>query len=238
MKKVFLLLAALIMMGSSAFAIGGLDFGIGPKIGYQTAKLSTNKADIKADFSNHYTIGLFGRVGIGRLYVQPEVLYFKTANTFSTTVTGEGNDNFLNIPTGANLNVTLNEMNLQVPVLVGVKILDLTLVTLRAQAGPTANFVLGSRTLVDYTYQVGEGMQEAEVEPEQGFDTKSIAWGFQAGLGADVLGKITLDINYNFGLTKVFNAMSKTPWGQDFDFTNIDNTKQNLFMVTVGFKFL
>ena len=84
MKKTFLLIAALLMMGSAAFAGGGFDIAIGPKVGYQTAKLSYQKADIKSSFSNHFTAGLFGRVTIGRLYVQPEVLYFNRRKLKST----------------------------------------------------------------------------------------------------------------------------------------------------------
>ena len=88
MKKTFLLLVAMLMMGSAAFAGGGFGLAIGPKVGYQTAKLSGNKADIKADFANHFSAGLFGRVNIGHFYVQPEVLYFKTSNIFDASVTG------------------------------------------------------------------------------------------------------------------------------------------------------
>ena len=241
MKKTFLLIAALLMMGSAAFAGGGFDIAIGPKVGFQTAKLSYEKADIKAGFANHFTAGLFGRVTIGRLYVQPEVLYFKTSNLFDVNVTGE--DEYFNIPTGANVNLTLNQMNLQVPVLIGVNILDLDLLTLRAQVGPTANFVLKSQTLIDYTVSAtgndGSQMtQEGNVSSDSDqFNTKTISWGLQAGLGVDVW-RFTLDVNYNFGLSKVFGALNDTPLGETFDFTNVDNTKQNLFMVTVGFKFL
>ena len=241
MKKTFLLIAALLMMGSAAFAGGGFDIAIGPKVGFQTAKLSSEKADIKAGFANHFTAGLFGRVTIGRLYVQPEVLYFKTSNLFDVNVTGE--DEYFNIPTGANVNLTLNQMNLQVPVLIGVNILDLDLLTLRAQVGPTANFVLKSQTLIDYTVSAtgndGSQMtQEGNVSSDSDqFNTKTISWGLQAGLGVDVW-RFTLDVNYNFGLSKVFGALNDTPLGETFDFTNVDNTKQNLFMVTVGFKLL
>lgn len=239
MKKTFLLIAALLMMGSAAFAGGGFDLAIGPKVGYQTARLSYQKADIKSSFSNHFTAGLFGRVTIGRLYVQPEVLYFKTSNIFEGHVTGVESDNLFNLPTGANVNLTLNQMNLQVPVMIGVNILDLDIVTLRAQAGPTANFVLKSQTLYDKTYTLNG--QQGEIEnttTDQDFDTKSISWGVQAGLGVDVLKRITLDINYNFGLSKMFDALNETTLGETFDFSNIDNTKQRTFMVTLGIKLL
>lgn len=241
MKKTFLLIAALLMLGSAAFAGGGIDLAIGPKIGYQTAKLSYNKANIKSDFSNHFTAGVFGRVTVGRVYVQPEVLYFKTTNVFDASVVGVESDNLFNLPTGAHLNLTLNQMNLQVPIMIGVNIIDLDIVTLRAQVGPTANFTLKSQTLYDETYTL-DGQQfeldQNNATTDKNFDTKSISWGVQAGLGVDILKRITLDINYNFGLSKMFEKLNDTQLGETFDFSNIDNTKQNLFMVTVGFKFL
>ena len=86
MKKTFLLLAVMLMLGSSAFAIGGIDLSVGPKIGYQTAKLSYQKSDIKAGFANSFTLGLFGRVEFQGLYVQPEVLWFKSANMFDMNI--------------------------------------------------------------------------------------------------------------------------------------------------------
>ena len=139
-----------------------------------------------------------------------------------------------------NVTFTLNEANLQVPILVGVKFLDLGVATLRAQVGPTANFTLASTTLYDKTFSLTgtDGETITIDENEEAFDTKTIAWGLQAGLGADIMGKITLDINYNFGLSKVFGNLNNTNLGNYFDFTNIDNTKQSLFMVTVGYKFL
>ena len=239
MKKTFLLIAALIMMGSAAFAGGGFDIAIGPKVGYQTTKLSYNKADIKSDFSNHFTAGLFGRVTIGRIYVQPEVLYFKTSNVFDATVTGVDDDNLFNLPTGANFNLTLNQMNLQVPLMIGFNVIDLDIITLRAQVGPTANFVLKSQTLYDKTYTLNGEQQELEnVSTDEHFDTKSISWGLQAGLGIDVLKKITLDVNYSFGLSPMFESLNNTSLGENFDFSNnINDTKLNVFTVTLGLKF-
>ena len=239
MKKTLLLIAALFMMGSAAFAIGGIDLAIGPKVGFQTAHLSYQKADIKAGFSNHFTAGLFGRVTVGRLYVQPEVLYFKTSNVFDANVVGVESDNLFNLPTGANINVTLNQMNLQVPILIGLNVIDLDLVTLRAQVGPTANFILQSKTMYDHTYTInGQHAEIANTTTDQEFNPKNIAWGLQAGLGVDVLKRFTLDINYNFGLSKMFENLNNTILGNTFDFSNIDNTKQSMFLVTVGVKFL
>ena len=235
MKKSFLLIAALLMFGSTMFA---QDLDLGIKVGYQTPSLSYQKADIKSGFQNHLTFGLFGRAEFGNLYVQPEVLYFKTNNIFSLDV---ANTSQTWLPEET-VTFTLNEANLQVPILVGYKFLDLNVAVLRAQVGPTANFTLASTTLFDKEFKlINNDNPEETITLEDDsniLDTKSIAWGMQVGLGADILGKITLDINYNFGLSKLFGGLNSTNLGNYFDFTNVDNTKQSLFMVTVGYKFL
>lgn len=233
MKKSFFLLAVLLMFGSAAFA-DGLDLGIGIKAGYQTSKLSYQANDIKAGFKDHFTVGIFGRIGYNRLYIQPEVLWFRTSNAFHVGFNGTGTDNPFNIPTGADVNLTLNSMDLQVPVLIGYKIIDLGLVSVRAQVGPTANFTLKSQELLNFSTSTGIS---GNVDVSESVDTKKIAWGMQVGAGVDVLSFLTLDINYNFGLTKVFNALNTSGIGGNvFDFGNIDQSKQNLFMVTLGLK--
>ena len=239
MKKTFLLIAALLMMGSAAFAGGGFDFGIGPKVGYQTAKLSYQKADIQAGFANHFTVGLFTRVEIGGLYVQPEVLWFKTSNAFDlkTDVEYDTQIGDITIPSGGNMTFTLNSMNIQVPILVGYKytIID-HMIAIRAQAGPTLNFTIPQKTLVNQSVGTSEPVQ---IE-DKVFDTKTIGFGLQGGLGIDVLDDITLDINYNFGISKVFGAdlINNSEWGQYIDANNISNVHTNMFMVTIGYKFL
>ena len=239
MKKTFLLIAALLMMGSTAFAGGGLDFGIGPKVGYQTAKLSYQKEDIKAGFANHFTLGLFGRIEIGGFYVQPEALWFKSSNVFelNTNVHQDVIIGGITIPDGAGVDFTLNAMNIQVPIFLGYKFNIIgDLLAIRAQVGPTLNFTLPQKTLVNRS--VGN-IEPTEISNES-FDTKKIAFGLQGGLGVDVLDRITLDINYNFGITKLFGAslINNTEWGQYIDTNNISNVHTNMFMVTIGYKFL
>ena len=237
MKKTFIILAALIVLSGSAFA-QGFDLSIGPKVGYQTAKLSYHKADIKSGFAEHFTLGVFARVEIGNLYVQPEVLWFKSSNVFdlSTTVSQDTIIGGITIPSGASLDFTLKAMNIQVPILVGYKfnVID-GILAIRPQVGPTLNFVIPQKTLVNNS--IGTSPDE-EIE-DQTFDTKSIAFGLQAGIGFDVLG-FTLDLNYNFGINRVFgaNIINNTEWGQYINTDNISDAHRNMFMVTVGYKFL
>lgn len=239
MKKTFLLIAAILMMGSAAFAGGGFDIAIGPKVGYQTTKLSYQRDDIKAGFMNHFTVGLFGRVEIGGLYVQPEVLWFKSSNAFNlgTNVAQDTIIGNITLPTGADMTFTLNAMNIQVPVFIGYKLnLVDNLLAVRAQVGPTLNFTIPQQTLVSHAVGTSEA---AEIDNEA-FDTKSIAFGLQGGIGFDILKRITLDVNYNFGISKVFGAdlINNTEWGQYINTNNIADVHNNMFMVTVGFKFL
>ena len=238
MKKTFLILVTLLMMGSAAFAGGDFDFAIGPKVGYQTTKLSYYKADIKSSFSNHFTAGIFTRFTIGKFYIEPEVLYLNTSNIFKLTATGTPGDNLFNLPTDAEIKLTLNSMNLQVPILLGFNFLDLKILTLRAQVGPTMNFILSSKTVYDKTYSLNDIEHPINnVDTDERIKTKSLSWGLQAGLGLDLLKRITLDINYNFGLSSVLNKLDGTVLGNTFDLSNIDRSKENIFMVTVGIKF-
>lgn len=227
------------MLGSAAFAGGGLDISLGPKIGYQTAKLSYQKDDIKEGFMNHFTVGLFGRFEVMGFYVQPEIMWFKTSNVFELNTNVDENVNIGNIevPTGGSVNFTLNAMTFQVPVLVGYKFnIVNNIIAVRAQVGPTLNFTIPQKTLVSGT---DSGSVNTVIDNGT-FDTKSIAFGLQGGLGLDVLKRITLDVNYNFGISRVFgaNLINNTEWGQYLDTNNISNVHSNLFMVTLGFKII
>ena len=237
MKKTFIILAALIVLSGSAFA-QGFDLSIGPKVGYQTAKLSYHKEDIKSGFAEHFTIGAFARIEIGNLYVEPEILWFKSSNVFdlNTNVTHDTIIGDITIPSGAKLDFTLKAMNIQVPILVGYKfnVID-GILAIRPQVGPTLNFVIPQQTLVNQS--IGSA-DPTEIDKET-FDTKSIAFGLQGGLGVDVL-NFTLDINYNFGISKVFgaNIINNTELGQYINTNNISDAHNKMFMVTLGYKFL
>lgn len=240
MKKSLLLLALMLTLSTATFAIGigPLGINIGGKLGYQTATLSYDKADIKADFNNHWIGGLFVRGSIGKFYVQPEVLMYNTSNVFDVNFTGTGSDaNILGIPTGANVGITLNSLNLQVPILVGYELFDLfKIIKVRVQAGPTANFILKSKQVWGYT--TNDNTTTTDLDITDTVDTQNIAWGMQGGLGLDILKFFTLDVNYNFSFTKLFNKLdeSDTNLNKYFDFGNMDSSRQGLFTVTAGFK--
>ncbi len=238
MKKSVLLFLAAMMFCSPAFAIGSIDISIGPKIGYQTAKLSYQRTSIRNDFKSNFTIGAFARISGDRFYVQPEVLWFKSVNSTDISLESTGDHvNGSSSQNGHNLNMILDAMNIQVPVMVGYTLLDLDLIKLRVQGGPTANYIIPKQALIQESITTNNGGSTQEYKKTE-LDTNSIVWGIQGGIGLDVM-RFTIDVNYSFGITNVFNAnnVNNSNWGQHIDTNGINGTKQNLFMVTVGYKF-
>ena len=206
MKKLLLVLA--VVLFANVANAEGFGFHLGAKLGYQTANLSLQKADIENGFSNHFTAGIFGRVTIKNVLIQPELMWFKSGQVF-------------NLENGViNPTLTMSQQNLALPIFVGYQFLDLKLVKLRANVGPVMYFV------VDQTNKCNYNDQAIDI------DANGMTWGGALNVGLDVL-MFTLDINYSFGLTNLIDKSDVKIVGYDFP---IDNTKQSIFTVTLGVK--
>ncbi len=222
MKKLLIVLAVIILAHTANAT--GFDFCIGPKLGYQTATLSFKKDDIKSSYKSNLTAGLFARLTIHDFIIQPEVLWFKSGKVFDFNV-----DPSLNTA-GVALNpiVTLTHQNLAVPIFLGYQ-LDGKLIKVRGNVGPVMYFVLSQKQEVD-----GNG-QSVDVD---NLDTQDMTWGAAFNVGLDVW-KLTLDINYSLGLTKMFGN-DNVEWSFNGEKGNIQlsDMTQNMFTVTLGFKLL
>lgn len=207
MKKLLLVLA--VVLFANVASAEGFGFHLGGKLGYQTANLSYNKADIESGFANHFTAGIFGRVTVKNFIIQPELLWFKSGQVFKLE-----NEGILN-PT-----LTMSQQNLALPIFLGYQFLDLKIVKFRANVGPVMYFVVDQTSKCDYDNQ------ELDVA------ANNMTWGGALNLGIDVL-MFSLDINYSFGLSNLVKANDVTIGGEDF---KIDNTKQSIFTVTLGVK--
>ena len=227
MKKLLLVLS-IVLLANVARA-EGFGFCLGPKIGYQTTKLSMEKAEIKKGFSEHFTAGVFGRLTIHNFVIQPELLWFKSGQVFNFNM-----DPSLSVAQGVNVDLnpslTLTQQNLAVPILLGYQI-DGGILKLRANVGPVMYFVLSQKQDVD----VNGGTQNVNFE---NLDAKGMTWGAALNVGLDVW-KLTLDVNYSFGLSKFFKSDS-VGWsfGNNSGSFALDKTKQNVFTITLGLKFL
>ena len=221
MKKAFLLLAVLFV---AITAKAQFDICIGPKVGYQTTKLSTNREIIKSDFKGNMTFGVFGRVTIMKVILQPELLYYKSGKMFEVNVMG---DNWgLNNPI-PNPTLSISQSNLAMPIYLGYQFISTPLVKMRANIGPVFYFALGQAQ-----YSVN-----GEDVPIQFNDdvTEEMTIGGAFNVGVD-LWRFTLDVSYSLGLDDVIDDEIKLPLYGEVELG--DDTRQNVFTVTLGFKLL
>ncbi|PZX50204.1 porin family protein [Algoriphagus chordae] len=171
MKKLILSLALL------AFALTGYSqgFSFGPKVGLSQTKLDLKSEDFKSgDAKFGYHVGLFARVGLGPLYLQPELLYAQTKGEFSFNDGVSGDKEYKS-----------NFNRLDIPVMVGLKFFKL----LRIQAGPIASVNIDSK------------LKDA-VDTVQDVDYKKTTIGYQAGLGLDI-GNLIVDAKYESSLGNI-----------------------------------
>ena len=220
MKKVFLLFAALFIATVANAQISPITFG--PKVGYQTTKLSLDKNVIKSDFKGNMAFGVFARLTIKNVVLQPELLYYKSGKMFEVNALGNdwGLNNLVPNPT-----FTINQSNLALPVLIGYQFVDIPILKMRANVGPVFYFAVGK---AEYS------MNGEDIPLPVESATENMTMGAALNLGVDIW-KLTLDVNYSLGLTDVFDDELEVG-GYEVDLG--DNTKQNIFTVTLGFKIL
>ena len=195
-------------MLSACIAFG--QFSVGPKIGFNTNKLTTDLDSISSDFSNNFHFGVFVRIG-KKIYLQPEINWL----TSGGILTGEK-------MTGTTPNPFKQEITMktiEIPVIVGWRILNFGVGNVRILAGPSASIVM------DKDIKITEG--EDYIEPIKDTDIQDLLWGFNMGAGVDVL-MFTLDVRYQMGLNDVINSV------QEFNI----NSRNNMFSVSLGWKIL
>ena len=197
MKKVVFLFFFAFIFVTGTFA----QFGI--KVGANTTTLKINSADDLLDNVKDaqwgFNAGVFYRLKIAIIYIQPEA-YFSTVS---------GNFKYGDDPNNKELyDFDLNRID--IPLIVGVK-----LGPLRVHAAPVAFFTISSKSsLIDFD----EAM-------------KGTTWGYQAGLGIDLLKKLTIDARYEGSLGDFTESV--TIGGHTLE----PSTKSSAFLLSVGFMF-
>jgi len=205
-KSIFTL--TLLTLGFTTFA--QFPFTIGVKGSINSSKITTDNYslngvtlnDFKSDAKSGYDLGAFARLGT-KLYLQPELLYcVRKGQSVSGT-------------TAQNLDIK----SIQVPVLLGVKVINLKLATIRAFTGPAMSFVMKSSKI---TYDgVTNGLYDTK-------NYKNNIWDWQLGAGVDV-GPVIFDVRYEWGLSNVSEGKVSS-----IGFVN----KGNTLMFSLGFKFI
>ena len=218
MKKMFLLAVLLL---SVTFVSAQLNFGI--KAGYNSSLTLGNigsiqsgdydLTDVKSELSNGFHAGVFARIG-KKVYVQPELLYAMGKKEYTVSLQDAMNndityDKFVSIST------------VDIPLLVGYKLLDKKMANIRLFAGPTLRLDAGSSLEFDNVVSGGTITKEDLFR-----DIKKSQIGLEAGVGIDVL-MFTLDARYN-----LIGDMYQTKISD----LNIDNVPVSTFVISVGWK--
>jgi hypothetical protein len=160
MKKPFFTLAVL-LLATTGFA----QFTFGPKAALNFSEFYTNIDELKSVMKPGFHAGLFFRIG-GRLHVQPELLYaFKSSNI---------EESFSH----AKNSIKTETSSIDIPVLLGYKLVDTRYVNFRLFAGP--RFAVVVKDNFEATYK-----------------SARFNYAGQFGVGLDVYG-LTIDFRYDY----------------------------------------
>ncbi|OIP84801.1 MAG: hypothetical protein AUK44_01480 [Porphyromonadaceae bacterium CG2_30_38_12] len=225
MKRILLITVSLLV--AFLFAQAQVNFGI--KAGYISSLTLGNLASVpsgsytlnnaNSELENGFHGGAFVRVVLDKLYVQPELLYSFQKKQFNLTIQNVADPN--SIPTEIENYVSFSTID--VPLLLGYKFVDLTLVNLRVFAGPKLRLNAGSKlsykNLTENTSTISDEMLQTV-----GAEFKSAALGMELGAGVDVL-MFTFDARFN-----LINDMYQANWQKKPDLnTNL--------VLSLGWKF-
>ena len=197
MKKVFI--TALFVC---AAAVCSALPNFGAKIGGNFSKLSVKKDATEYKFQPGFDIGFFARLNYHKLYVQPELFY-----SYQTT-------KYKDVPNPQNFRTH----NLNVPVLVGYKLVDVKMTNVRVFLGPEFNYVLSESTATSWR------------------NPANISGCIGAGIDIAML---TLDLRYSYAFNK---SVKDGTWlyndeGQPLETFSV-NPHNNVISISLGWKFL
>lgn len=192
MKKL-ILLAVICLFSSALFAQLSSPVNFGLHAGLVSTKIDSKIPDastIKDKADNGMMLGAFLRVNLNKWYLQPELNYVSRKS--EVVVDGVGFD--------------IKRKSLDIPMLLGYKLVKLPAFKLRTFAGPVASF------------KIDDSFKSTLMDVDEDFE--GAVWNAKVGAGVDVW-KLTLDVDYEFGLSDVSSEFLK---------------KNKMFNVTLGFK--
>lgn len=205
MKKFLLIVVLALCAGTISYG----QFALGVKVGYNANKLSTDLDTIKTQVNSGFHVGIWSRFG-KRFYVAPELQYTMSGAVF----TNEGNMSTNNWKQ----KITIG--SLDIPVLVGFKIIHSEFLTWRIELGPQACFAVNKK--VEDENSVLGPIKESSLS--------SVGWYVLAGSGIDIL-FLRLDLRYQYGLSQLIKDVETSgSTSASFD------TKNQMFVVSLGFK--
>ena len=186
--KTFAVLCLFLTVSLIVRAQSPLNFGI--KAGFNSSKITTDLDNFDEDNITNFVAGVFARVNVKSFYLQPEA-YFSSKGGELKDVTGKS---------------SFDLKTVDVPVLLGYKIINKGLVNLRVNTGPVFSFVTSKD--VDASEGLGSG------------NLKDNIFGWQYGAGLDLL-FFSFDVRMENSFGDVYSGHS--------------DEKSKMFLVTLGF---
>lgn len=204
MKKIVVLVVSLLVVATTLNAQG---FGFGVKGGYLYSDIKEiSKEALRTEGNSGYFVGAYARLSGESWFFQPEVQYrVRTADVVSAS---DAINNLLK----NNNKVEIELKTLDVPLQLGVYLLDLPMVKLGVHAGPTVSFVLADDTTLKN--------EISNFDINKFTDYKSFLWSGQVGVTADI-SRFTVGVAYEKGFSDVSDNLGKN----------------DLIMVNVGLSF-
>lgn len=212
MKKLFVILLAVVI----ALPVSSqIKFGL--KAGVSTTNITMGDAKSVVSGGTTYTLkkleeskygihaGAFLRLGIKKLYIQPELLFATRSNGYTLSKVNSLTDS---------IQVKQNFSKVDIPVMVGVKFGPI-----RLNAGPVGSFTINTpKDLIS--------------DPDFKTLYSKMSIGYQAGIGLDLIKKLTIDLRFEGSLKKYQNQIeSKTGTKLNLD------DRPNAFLMSVGYMF-
>lgn len=157
MKKVIVLLA-ICLCGFTAFADFPLNIGIHGGVSSNRIKVKDIPYEIKNKAHSGFMVGAFCRVNLGTLYLEPSLNFSQKKSVIEAQ----------NLDSESTIKIN----SFDIPLMVGVKILDISILKLRGYLGPVVSFPGKIKNLPT-------GISD--------LNTKDAIWNGKIGVGVDDL---------------------------------------------------
>jgi hypothetical protein len=199
MKKVIF---AAVLLLTVSFVSAQVNFGI--KAGFNSSLNLDNipsvrsgeydLTNVKSELNNGFHLGAFGRLFFDKVYIQPELLYSMQKKDYEFTIQ-DASSQYIDVEKY----VTFSTVD--IPLLIGYKLLDLKVANLRVFAGPKFRLNAGSQV----SFKNLTNSDPIDVEALKG-EFKDSQVGLEAGAGVDIL-MFSLDARMN-----LINSLHTASW--------------------------
>ena len=193
--KIWIILFALCFCGFTLMAQSPFNIGIHGGVSNNKIKVKDAALGLKNGTNTGYMLGVFARINLGPLYVEPALNFSHKKGEVKDEVNKSA----------------LKYNSFDIPVMLGLHVIDVPALKLRAYLGPVASFT-------------GKLKWDNEDFGDR-LDNRKVMWNGKIGVGVDVW-KLTFDIDFEKGFKNFQNK----------DYIKVKSPRS--FNFTLGFKII